>query len=199
VSVQNQTSISAVNLRTWEPITVPLGDACWIPKFRKIDCGVHEEELLTISGPPVKKKDRKLYLLAIVQRFRLVNGTTTVEVELREIVEQGSFKYQNLTALPDGKWRISELFHRSLASVAPAFYEMELEKQTTNPSNTGMAQVGRASDQITSYATPPPEDELRRVAEAEKARRCEPLLPAVPVCQPTLPHLRENKDQGGVD
>ncbi|KAH8758876.1 hypothetical protein F5883DRAFT_565150 [Diaporthe sp. PMI_573] len=191
VSVQNQRSIGAVSLRTWERMTLALGDVCWIPKFRKIDCGVHEEELLTISGPPVKKKDRKLYLLAVVQRLRVVNGITIVEsVELREIVEQGSFKYQNLTLLPDGKWRISELFHRSLASVAPAFFEMVLERPTTNPSNTGMPQVGRASDQITSLATPPPEDDLdlRRTAQ-----RCEPLIPAVPVCQPTLPHLREKQ------
>ena len=78
VSFQGQTSIVAVNLRTWAPITVALEDVCWIPKFRKIDCGEDEEELLTISGPTVRKHDRKIYLLAIVQRLRLSSGTTTV-------------------------------------------------------------------------------------------------------------------------
>lgn len=229
VSARNHTNITAVNLRTWTPITVALDDVCWIPKFRKIDCGQDEEELLTISGPPVRKQDRKIYLLAIVQLLRLSKDTTTVErVELREIVEQDSFKYQNLTALPDGKRRISQLFHRSLAFVAPTFFGMRPQTPTTTPPNTGILQVGRASDQIISLATPPPEEdhtegaspdfsislplaegeddpdvrrkmqELQRVVEAKKARKCKPLIPAVPVGQSTLTHPRENMERGGV-
>ncbi|KAG8167021.1 hypothetical protein KVR01_002710 [Diaporthe batatas] len=211
VSVQNQTSIIAVNLRTWTPMTIALSHVCWVPKFRKIERGEDEEELLTISGPPVRKQDRKLYLLAIVQRLRLSNDSTAVErVELREIIEQDSFKYQNLTALPDGKRTISELFHRSLAAVAPAFFQMGPQSSTTHLSNTPMPQVGRAPDQSMSLVTPPPEEhltqegspdfsislphiedevdpdvkrkieELQRVVEAKKARKCKPLLPAAP-------------------
>lgn len=211
VSVRDQTIIAAVNLRTGAAIMLALDDVCWIPKFRKIDCGEDEEELLTISGPPVRKQDRKIYLLAIVQRLRLSDNTTTVErVELREIVEQDSFKYQNLTALPDGKRRTSELFHRSLAAVAPTFFEPGLQGPTTTPSSTGMPQVGNGPGQIISLATPPPEEEtsenaspnfnislpltegeddpdvrrkmqeLQRVVEAKKARKCKPLIPAGP-------------------
>lgn len=225
VSVHNQTSIIAVNLRTWTPMTIALGHVCWIPKFRKIDCGEDEEELLTISGPPVRKQDRKMYLLAIVQRLKLSNNTTAVErVELREIIEQDSFKYQNLTALPDGKRKISELFHRSLAAVAPSFFEMGPQASITHLSNTPMPQVGRASDQAISLVTPPPEDdltqeappdfsislpnieaevdpdvrrkmeELQRVVEAKKARKCKPLIPAVPVGKLTAPCLRGGKE-----
>lgn len=217
VLVQDQSSIVAVNLRTWAPITVALDDVCWIPKFRKIDCGEGEEELLTISGPPVRKHDRKIYLLAIVQRLRLSNDNTTVEsVKLREIVEQDSFKYQNLTALPDGKRRTSELFHRSLAAVAPSFFETGRQRPSTNPSSTEMPQIGSGPDQVISLATPPPEEELfedaspdfsisqpltegeddpdvrkkmqelQRVVEAKKARKCKPLIPAVPVGQSAL-------------
>lgn len=230
VSARNHTNITAVNLRTWMPITVGVDEVCWIPKFRKIECGQDEEELLTISGPPVRKQDRKIYLLAIVQLLRLSNNNTTIErVELREIVEQDSFKYQNLTALPDGKRRISHLFHSSLAVVAPTFFEIKPRITTMTTSNSGMLQVGRASDQIISLATPPPEEEhtegaspdfnislpltegeddpdvrrkmqeLQRVVEAKKARKCKPLLPAVPVGQSTLTHIRENKERGGVD
>lgn len=230
VSVQGQTNIVAVNLRTWAPITVALKDVCWIPKFRKIDCDEDEEELLTISGPPVRKHDRKIYLLAIVQRLRLSGGTTAVEgVELREIVEQDSFKYQNLTALPDGKRRTSELFHRSLAAVAPTFFETALQRLTASPSSTGLPQIGSGPAQPISLATPPPEEELsedaspnfsislpltegeddpdvrrkmqelQRVVEAKKARKCKPLIPAGPVGQPALPSLRENKIRGAVD
>lgn len=210
-SVQDRTNIMAVNLRTWTPMTIALGSVCWIPKFRKIDCGEDEEELMTISGPPVKKQDRKMYLLAIVQRLKLSNDTTFVErVELREIVEQDSFKYQNLTVLPDGHQRISGLFHRSLAALAPAFFEMELQAPSTSLSNAVMPRVGRASDQAISLVTPPPEDEptqnaspdfsigllhiedgldpevrrkiaeLQRAVEAKKARKCRPLIPAAP-------------------
>lgn len=213
VLVQDQSSIVAVNLRTWAPITVALDHVCWIPKFRKIDCGEGDEELLTISGPPVRKHDRKIYLLAIVQRLRLGNDKTTVEsVKLREIVEQDSFKYQNLTALPDGKRRASELFHRSLAAVAPSFLETGRQGPSTNPSNTDMPQIGNGP----SLATPPPEEELfedaspdfsisqpltegeddpdvrkkmqelQRVVEAKKARKCKPLIPAGPVGQSAL-------------
>lgn len=228
VSVQNQTSIIAVNLRTWTLMKIALDHVCWIPKFRKIDCGEDEEELLTISGPPVRKQDRKIYLLAIVQRLRLGNDTTAVErVELREIIEQDSFKYQNLTALPDGKRRISELFHRSLAAVAPAFFEVGLQASITHQSDTPMPHVGRASDQAISLVTPPPEEdltqeaspdfsvsvphiedefdpsvrrkmeELQRVVEAKKARKCKPLIPAVPVGQPTAPGPRGGKERCG--
>lgn len=228
VSVRDQTNIAAVNLRTGAAITVALDDVCWIPKFRKIDCGEDEEELMTISGPPVRKHDRKIYLLAIVQRLRLGDDATTVErVELREIVEQDSFKYQNLTALPDGKRRTSELFHRSLAAVAPTFFETGLPGPIATPSNTAMPQAGNGPDQTVSLATPPPEEELlddaspnfsvslpltegeddpdvRRkmqelqcMVEAKKARKCKPLIPAGPVGHSALPPLRENKKRGG--
>ncbi|KAJ0123149.1 hypothetical protein J7T55_011613 [Diaporthe amygdali] len=210
-SIQDQKDIIAVNLRTWEPITVALDDVCWIPKFRKIDCGEDEEELLTISGPPVRKHDRKIYLLAIVQRLRVRNGITRIDkVEVREIVEQASFKYQNLTALPDGKRRTNDLFHRSLAAIAPAFFEAGLQGLIANPWSTGMPHTGRGPGQAISLATPPPEEEfsddgspnfstslpltegeedpdvkrkmqeLQRVVEAKKARKCKPLLPAGP-------------------
>lgn len=230
VSVKDQSSIVAVNLRTWAPITVALNDVCWIPKFRKIDCGVGEEELLTISGPPVRKHDRKIYLLAIVQRLRLSNDVTTVEgIELREIVEQDSFKYQNLTALPDGKRRTSELFHRSLAAVAPAFFETGSPRPLPTPLSTWMPQVWSGSNQAPiSLVTPPPEEELsehaspdlsinlpltegeddpdvrkkmqelQRVVEAKKARKCKPLIPAGPVGQSAIPSLRDNEKRGGV-
>lgn len=230
ISVKDQASIVAVNLRTWAPITVALHDVCWIPKFRKIDCGEGEEELLTISGPPVRKHDRKIYLLAIVQRLRLSNDITTVEgIELREIVEQDSFKYQNLTALPDGKRRTSVLFHRSLAAVAPAFFETGPPMHIATPLSTGMPQVGGGSDQAPiSLVTPPPEEELsehatpdlginlpltegeddpgvrkkmqelQRVVEAKKARKCKPLIPASPVGQSVIPSLRDNEKRGGV-
>lgn len=211
VSVQNQTNVTAVNLRTWTSMTIALGHVCWVPKFRKIDCGEDEEELLTISGPPVRKQDRKMYLLAIVQRLRLSDEMTTVErVEMREIVEQDSFKYQNLTGLPDGEQRISELFHRSLASVAPTFFDVGLQAPVTSLPNRFIPQVGRVSDQAISLVTPPPEEELggdaspdfsislpqiedepdpevrrkmeelQRVVEAKKARKCKPLIPAAP-------------------
>lgn len=229
VSVRNKTSIAAVNLRTGASLTVALGDVCWVPKFRKIDCGEDEEELLTISGPPVRKHDRKIYLLAIVQCLRRTQDTTTVErVELREIVEQDSFKYQNLTALPDGKRRTSELFHRSLAAVAPTFFETGFQGPTGAPLSTGMPAAGSGPEQTTSLATPPPEEELledaspnfsnslpltegeddpgvrmkmqelQRVVEAKKARKCKPLIPAGPVGQSAPPSTRENKKRGGV-
>lgn len=231
VSVHDQTKILAVNLRTWAPITVALDNVCWIPKFRKIDCGDDEEELMTISGPPVRKHDRKIYLLAIVQRLRLSNDTNTVEkVELREIVEQDSFKYQNLTALPDGKRRTSELFHRSLAAVAPTFFETEPQRFIGTPSNTDILQFGGGLNQAVSLVTPPPEEEpsedvspnfstnlpltegeddpdvrhkmqeLQRVVEAKKARKCKPLIPAGPVGHSTLPSLEgARSEQLGAD
>ncbi|KAL1876255.1 hypothetical protein Daus18300_002883 [Diaporthe australafricana] len=210
-SIEDQHDIVAVNLRTWVPITVALADVCWIPKFRKIDCGEGEEELLTISGPPVRKHDRKIYLLAIVQRLCLRNGTTSVQrVEVREIVEQDCFKYQNLTILPDGNRRTSDLFHRSLAAVAPTFFETGPQVPATNPRSTGLPHAGSGFDQPISLATPPPEEEinedvsadfsislpltegednpdvklkmqeLQRVVEAKKARKCKPLIPAGP-------------------
>lgn len=211
-SIKDQRHIVAVNLRTWEPVTVALDDVCWIPKFRKIDCGEDEEELLTISGPPVRKNDRKIYLLAIVQRLCLRNGTTSVQrVEMSEIVEQDCFKYQNLTALPDGKCRISDLFHRSLAAVAPDLFETALQAPPANLWSQGMPHAGSSFDQSISLVTPPPEEELsedvsadfslslplsdgednpevklkmqelQRLVEAKKARKCKPLIPAGPV------------------
>lgn len=224
VLVQDQTSIVAVNLRTWAPISVALDEVCWIPKFRKIDCGEGEEELLTISGPPVRKHDRKIYLLAIVQRLRLSGDNTTVEsVKLREIVEQDSFKYQNLTALPDGKRRTSEVFHRSLAAVAPSFFDTGRQRPNTTPPNTEMPQIGSGLHQAISLATPPPEEEppedaspdfsisqpltegeddpgvrkkmqeLQRVVEAKKARKCKPLIPSGPVGRSALLSPRDDK------
>ncbi|KAI3392767.1 hypothetical protein diail_5203 [Diaporthe ilicicola] len=210
--IKDKRDIAAVNLRTWQPITVALDDVCWIPKFRKIDSGEDEEELLTISGPPVRKHDRKIYLLAIAQRLRLRNGTTSVErVEVREIVEQDSFKYNNLTALPDGKQKTAELFHRSLAAVAPTFFETALQEPTATPWGMGMPHTGSAPGHAISLATPPPEEELlgdvslnfgiglpltedednpdvkrkmqelQRVVKAKKAQKRKPLIPAGPV------------------
>lgn len=137
--------ITAVNLRTWEYMTVALDDVCWVPKYRKLDCGEDDlQELLTISGPTVKRPKRG-YVLAVVQRLRHRDGTFEVEgLEFREIVEQDLWKYQNLTALPDGPKRIEELFRRTLASVRPdAFSYLDTDQENaTQPSSGGSGTAG---------------------------------------------------------
>ncbi|ROW13873.1 hypothetical protein VPNG_03518 [Cytospora leucostoma] len=210
-SIPRRTHIKAYNLRTWEPITVALGDVCWIPKYRKLDCGEDEEDLLTISGPLVKKYDTRTYCLAVVQRLYSRNGVVEAKrVELRELVEQDTWKYQNLTALPDGEEKIGDLFHRCLASVVPDVFsvvglrEEDSEQLSIVPLNGGMG-ADRAitltpelSDYISGrsslgvnidYSGVDGEDdpdmvrrilELERKVVAKQARKPKPLIPAGP-------------------
>lgn len=208
--------ITAVNLRTWEYMTVALGDVCWVPKYRKLDCGGDGlQELLTISGPTVKRP-KKGYVLAVVQRLRSSDGVVDVEgVEFREIVEQDLWKYQNLTALPDGEKRIKELFRQSLASMRPdTFTYLDTDEDTaTQASVEGPGTVagssraasltpsspdieGEASLNINiDYSAMEEEDdpvvEQRRLAlecrvMAKKGKKPEPLLPG-PVGSRTPP------------
>ncbi|ROW10125.1 hypothetical protein VMCG_02090 [Cytospora schulzeri] len=201
--------ITAVNLRTWEYITVALGDVCWIPKYRKLDCGEDYQELLTISGPTVKRP-KKGYVLAVVQRLRSRGGNFEVEgVELREIVEQDLWKYQNLTTLPDGEKRIEELFRRSLASVRPATsFDLDTDDETaTQPSVAGPGTATGSSRAVSltpsqsditeeaslsisiDYSLPEDEDdpiveqrclELERKVMAKLARKPEPIIRGPP-------------------
>ncbi|KAK7740672.1 hypothetical protein SLS53_005140 [Cytospora paraplurivora] len=210
-SIPRRTHIKAYNLRTWQPITVALGDVCWIPKYRKLDCGEDEEELLTTSGPLVKKYDKRTYCLAVVQRLYSRNGVVEAKrVELRELVEQDTWKYQNLTALPDGEIRIGELFRRCLASVAPdVLSDVGLgEEDSDQPSIVPLEGGWGSGRTITS--TPAPSDnisekapldasigyshvdgeddpdmvrrilDLERKVMAKQARKPKPLVPAGP-------------------
>jgi hypothetical protein len=216
VPLLNCNTIDVANLRTQERINVALRDVCWIPTSRMLDHGVNEEVLVTISGSVVRRRDRKEYRLAIVQRLRLKNGTMSVEgVGLRELVEKEvCFKYKNLTALPDGERQISEFFRQSLASVAPALLGLDSQRPTPN---LGDAVV--PSQNILSSATPSPEEEsdggsggstpraslsplltggpmggglmrnieeAQRSAEAREAEEGVPRIPAIQVGQPTL-------------
>lgn len=93
---------------------------CWVPKYRRLDCGEDEEELLTVSGPLVRRADRRAYCLAVVQRLYSRGGVVEARgVELRVLAEQDTWGYQDLAALPGGEGRGGELFRRCLASVAP--------------------------------------------------------------------------------
>lgn len=115
-SNRDPSKVHVVNLRTREPLTIPLEAICWMPKYRKIDRVDGEEELLTISGSPKRNlSDRKLYVLAIKQRL-LLNGPTPssaklLQLEIQELVEQELFFYQNLSISPDGKKMAERLFH----------------------------------------------------------------------------------------
>ncbi|KUI61918.1 hypothetical protein VP1G_09076 [Cytospora mali] len=164
VSVQNRTHIAAVNLRTWESIRVALEDVCWIPKYRKIDCSEDDDELLTISGPLVKKYDARTYFLAVVQRLRVRDGILEAErAEVAEMIEQDTWKYQNLTALADGERRIKELFRRCLACVAPVtFLDVDTdEDDATQPSTEGLeTDTGTEPDRAISLSSSPPDDIL---------------------------------------
>lgn len=202
--------ITAVNLRTWEYMTVALDDVCWVPKYRKLDCGEDDlQELLTISGPTVKRPKRG-YVLAVVQRLRHRDGTFEVEgLEFREIVEQDLWKYQNLTALPDGSKRIEELFRRTLASVRPdAFSYLDSDQENaTQPSSGGSGTAAGSSRAVSltpsasditegtslsidiDYSLMDEEEDpaikqrrlaLERKVMAKKARKPTPLLPGPP-------------------
>lgn len=111
-------TIEVFNLRTWKRLTVFLDEVCWIPKYRKRDCG-DREQFLTISGPPVRRPNKKWYILAIVQHLHKSNDAAgadaEIHVEARELVEQETFRYDNLTQKPEGKRIIEELVRRSLA------------------------------------------------------------------------------------
>ncbi|KUI73218.1 hypothetical protein VM1G_08820 [Cytospora mali] len=161
-SVQARTHIAAVNLRTWKSILVALEDVCWIPKYRKIDCSEGDDELLTISGTLVKKYDMKTYSLVVVQRLHVRNGILEAErAEVTEMIEQDTWKYQNLTALPDGERRIEELFHRCLACVAPVtVLDVDTdEDDATQSSNEGLeTDTDTEPDQTISLSASPPED-----------------------------------------
>lgn len=127
--------ISAVNLRTWEPLKVALHEVCWIPKYHTLDRGEDDEELVTISGPTVKSNKRG-YVLGVVQRLCTRDRIVKVKsVDLRDIVEQDLWKYQNLTALADGRGRIEKLFRRSLESVRPAtFFDDDTDEESEGQS-----------------------------------------------------------------
>lgn len=150
-----QHEIRVVNLRTWERLTVSLEDVCWVPKYRKLDRGEGEEELLTVSGPPVRSTSNKLtYLLAIVQRLRGDNYTASTSddgprLEVKEIVEQEQFKYQNLNKLPDGTKRIKEHFERLLHDHASN------QVPTTNPIRPRLREA--ISRTVSGLVTPPSE------------------------------------------
>lgn len=115
---------------------VALHNVCWIPKYRTLDCGEGNKELLTISGPTVRSSHRG-YMLAVVQKLRSRGQVTEVEsVILRVIVEQDLWKYQNLTALPDGERRIKNLFRQSLGSIRPAtFSDDDTDGKSETPSS----------------------------------------------------------------
>lgn len=157
-------AIAVVNLRTWECLTVGLWEVCWVPKYRKLEHRDGEEELLTISGPPSRHAlTRKTYVLAIVQRMRVVNDTDPTSdalcLEVMELVEQELFKYQNLSSLPEGTRRIQELFGRLLSGIT---YNHANLLDNPNPvSREPMA--GTAS----LLATPPSEDVDSPVEEDE--------------------------------
>lgn len=116
---QNASAIGVFSLRTWKRLTVPLKDVCWIPKYRKLDRG-DGEELLTISGPPVRRPNKKSYVLAVVQRLdnQAANTGTDVRVEIRELVEQELFQYDNLSQKQGGTKDIVRLVQRRMLDMA---------------------------------------------------------------------------------
>lgn len=188
------TTAAVVNLRTWKCLTVGLREVCWVPKFRKLDHGVGEEELLTISGRPVRHTlSKKTYFLAIVQRLRTGDDLGTNRdgpgLEIKEFVEQEIFKYQNLCKLADGAKKIKELFDRALS------------KRTSSPVNpVGQSRLlprGQTAGPLASVlATPPSEDDDYLIGEDEDsefereakqlisegmAKLIRPPMPVVPV------------------
>lgn len=164
----DQNTIGVVNLRTWKRLGVSLQEIYWVPKYRKLDHSVGEEELLTICGPPIRRaSDRRIYVLAIVQRLRVGNHTASatssnvLQCELREFVVQEIFSYQNMSQLPDGKSKIEGLFRRIMGGMA----QMPLSKGCSLAASQepfslpfSQAKVGMAS----ALAIPPAEDDGSR-------------------------------------
>ncbi|KAF3765094.1 hypothetical protein M406DRAFT_331403 [Cryphonectria parasitica EP155] len=117
--------IKVVNLRTWEDLVIDLQAACWVPRYRKLDHRANEQEVLTISGPPKRNaNDKKLYVLAIVQRLSQSNEPSSAsaasrgsQLEIKELVEKELFKYQNLSISPDGRRTAEKLFRWALTGV----------------------------------------------------------------------------------
>lgn len=149
-------AIDVFNLRTWKRLTVSLDDVCWVPKYRKLERG-DGEELLTISGPPVRRPDRKAYILAVVQRLynQSCDGNTDAHLEVREMVEQDMFRYDNLQK--QGSLRIvEELFQRRMASMA----RISTPNNTLSPEAASSPSRPISSQRAASaLATPPPEDD----------------------------------------
>lgn len=155
-SKQDPEAIGVVNLRTWECLTVSLWEICWVPKYRRLEHDDGEEELLTISGRPARHAaTKKTYVLAIVQRLRVVDDVDPAGdgpcLEAKEMVEQELFRYQNLNNLPEGTKRIQELFGRMLRAAALT----QATQLDTSKSIALERMVGNAS----ALTTPPSVDD----------------------------------------
>lgn len=188
-------AIAVVNLRTWRCLSVRLWEVCWVPKYRKLEHADGAEELLTVCGRPVRHTlSKKNYILAIVQRMRptgeLSPAGNFLALEIKELVEQELFRYQNLGHVHEGSKRIQKLFRRML--------EDSRYQDTTGPSLTPVV-PGRPCELSPAVTTPsceadesPIEDdedsEFERDAQAlineGMANLTRPSRPVFPVCMP---------------
>lgn len=193
--------IDVFNLRTWKRLTVFLDDVCWVPKYRKLDRG-NGEELLTISGPPVRRPDKKTYILAVVQRLhnQSCDGATDAHLEVREMVEQDMFRYDNLQK-QGGIKIIMELCQRRMADMA----RISTTNNTLCPEPASAPSGPMSSPRTAStLATPPPEDDESSVHQdndpdsvdmrkmiMDKAMALIRRSTTIPVCQAEPTFLRE--------
>lgn len=208
-SVKDSTHIVVNNLRTWKALSIALDDVCWIPKYSRLspgEGGGSYEELLTISGKPVMKHDKKTYIMAVVQPCHLRGNTVEVgRASVREIVEHETWKYQFLTR--DGEERVERLVRRNLAQVVDnreehavqpddmALLALQTGPDSEQASSSASSTVGdiaeNASISIDIYRAliePEPDESiaqgtlaLERMVLSKHSRKKEPLLPPRPV------------------